>query len=76
MTENPSTRPAPRWGLRTLAFLTLAAAAVLTSNVMYARDDTSLVLLTFGGTVLGLIGAAWCSLRGLWTLLGSGTRGR
>lgn len=68
-------RSAPRWGLRTLAFLTLAAASVLTSNLLYARGDTSWVLLTFGGTVIGLLGAAVCSLRGLWALLGSGPRG-
>ena len=64
-------RSAPRWGLRTLAFLCLAAAAVLTSNVMYARGDSSLVLFTLAGTVVGLVGAAYCSLRGLWTMLGS-----
>ncbi len=75
MAANRSGRPAPRWGLRTLAFLTLAAACVLTSNLMYARDDASWVLLTFGGTVIGLVGAAVCSLRGLWTMLGSGPRG-
>ena len=69
-------RTAPRWGLRTLAFLTLAAASILTSNVMYARDDASLVLLTFAGTVIGLVGAAVCSLRGLLAMHGSRPRGR
>lgn len=69
-------RPAPRWGLRTLAFLTLAAVSILTSNVMYARDDASLVLVTFAGTVIGLVGAAVCSLRGLLAMHGSRPRGR
>jgi hypothetical protein len=69
-------RPRPRWGLRTLGFLTLAAASILTSNVMYARDDASLVLLTFAGTVIGLVGAAVCSLRGLLAMHWSRPRGR
>ena len=67
-------RSSPRWGVRTLAFLCLAAAAVLTSNLMYARGDSSVVLLTLAGTLIGLGGAAYCSLRGLWTMLGSRSR--
>lgn len=58
----PRTR---RWGLRTLAWLVLALGSVLAANAFYARDVTDFVLATFAGTVLGLVGAAYCSIRGL-----------
>ena len=54
-----------RWGIRTLAWLALAAVSVLASNAFYARDVTDFVLATFAGTVVGFVGAAYCSLRGL-----------
>lgn len=57
-----------RWGLRTLAFLSLAAGSILAANVLTATDEAGVndyVLLTFTGTVVGLVGAAVCSIRGL-----------
>ena len=46
-------KPKPkRWGLRTLAFLALALASVLTSSILSQR-------------LVGLAGAAYCSFRGL-----------
>ena len=58
----------PRWGVRTLAFLTLAVASILTSNVMYAQGNDDLVLLTTAGTLIGLVGGAICTVRGLMAL--------
>ena len=55
----------PRWGLRTLAFLALALVSVLASNAFYARGVTDFVLATLAGTVVGFVGAAYCSIRGL-----------
>lgn len=62
----------PRWGLRTLGFLALALVSVLAANAFYARDVTDFVLATFAGTVVGFVGAAYCSIRGLqaWNGLG------
>lgn len=54
-----------RWGLRTLAFLALAAASVIASNVLYTIGNDDFVLLTFAGTVVGIAGATVCSIRGL-----------
>jgi hypothetical protein len=54
-----------RWGLRTLGFLVLAGGSLLVRNLMYASDNTGFVLLTFIGLVIGLVGAAVCSVRGL-----------
>jgi hypothetical protein len=67
-TEPPS-RTGPRWGLRTLGFLTLALASVLLSNLDAADGRSDYALLTFLGTVVGLVGAAWCTVRGIreWT---------
>lgn len=63
--RSPGGASQPRWGLRTLGFLALAAASVLTSNLMYARGVDDLVLLTFAGTVIGFVGAGTCTVRGL-----------
>lgn len=57
-----------RWGVRTLAFLALAAVSIMTSNVMYAQGDDSLALLTTAGTLIGLAGAGTCTVRGLLAL--------
>ena len=57
--------PHKRWGLRTLAFLGLAAASILVSNLLRAEGIDDFILVTFGGTVIGLLGAAVCSIRGL-----------
>jgi hypothetical protein len=56
---------AKRWGLRTLAYLTLAAASIITSNWMRLTGNDGLILLPFIGLVVGLIGAAVCSVRGI-----------
>ena len=61
-----------RWGIRTLGWLALALVSVLASNAFYARDVTDFVLATFGGTVVGLVGAAYCSIRGLQAWQGLG----
>jgi hypothetical protein len=52
-----------RWGLRTLAFLSLAFVSILVSNALSAtgRDLPILFLVT----LVGLIGAGYCSYRGL-----------
>jgi hypothetical protein len=53
-----------RWGLRTLAFLGLAAASIILSNWMRMTGNTDVILLTFIGTVVGLVGAAYCTVKG------------
>lgn len=50
----------PRWGVRTLGFLTLAFACILVSNAMDRYTAVTLV-----GLLAGLIGALYCSVRGL-----------
>ena len=62
----------PRWGLRTLAWLALALTSVLAANAFYARDVTDFVLATLAGTVVGFVGAAYCSIRGLQAWQGLG----
>ena len=54
-----------RWGLRSLAFLGLAAASIILSNWMRMTGNTDVILLTFVGTVVGLVGAAVCTVRGI-----------
>jgi hypothetical protein len=54
-----------RWGLRSLAFLGLAAGSIILSNWMRMTGNTDVILLTFIGTVVGLVGAAVCTVRGL-----------
>ena len=54
-----------RWGLRSLLFLGLAAGSIIVSNWMRMTGNTDVIFLTFIGTVVGLAGAAVCTLRGL-----------
>ncbi len=54
-----------RWGVRSLLFLGLAAASIILSNWMRMTGNTDVILLTFIGTVVGLAGAAVCSVKGL-----------
>jgi hypothetical protein len=54
-----------RWGVRTLAFLALAAASVITSSVLTSQGVHSFGLVTFIGLVVGLGGATFCSIRGI-----------
>ena len=49
----------PRWGLRTLGFLGLAFIAVVTSAALGHHT-----VGTLGSLLFGLIGAAYCSVRG------------
>jgi hypothetical protein len=51
-----------RWGVRTLAFLTLALAAVVISGVQGHYTILTLALL-----LTGFAGAAVCSVKGLMT---------
>jgi hypothetical protein len=59
-----------RWGIRTLAYLGLAAASIMTSNYLRFRGISNFALLTFVGTVVGLVGATVCSIRGLRSMGG------
>jgi hypothetical protein len=54
-----------RWGLRSLAFLALAAASIILSNYMRLSGNDDYALLPFIGMVTGLVGAAVCSIRGI-----------
>lgn len=65
---------AARWGIRTLAWLALALVSVLASNAFHDRGVTDFVLATFAGTVIGFVGAAYSSLRGLQAWQGLGRR--
>ncbi len=50
----------PRWGLRTLGFLGLALLAMVT-----AVSLGGYTFGTFGSLLFGLIGAGYCSIKGL-----------
>ena len=52
-------KPRP-WGIYTLAFLILAFAMVVVSTT-----QKHYTLLTLIGLVVGLVGAAWCTVKGL-----------
>jgi peptidoglycan/LPS O-acetylase OafA/YrhL len=52
----------PRWGLRTLGFLALAALAVLTYDTL---RENGVPLIGFIGLTVGLVGATVCSVQGL-----------
>jgi hypothetical protein len=54
-----------RWGLRTLAYLVLAAGSIILSNWMRMTGNVEVILLPFIGTVVGLVGATYCTIRGL-----------
>lgn len=62
MTDPSSTPPGrgPRWGLRTLGFLILAMIAMITSQAMGGYTYGS-----FGSLLFGLLGAGYCSAKGL-----------
>jgi peptidoglycan/LPS O-acetylase OafA/YrhL len=57
--QSPPKRP-PRWGLRTLGFLGLALAAIVTSASLGHHTFG-----TLGSLLFGLIGAAYCSVKGV-----------
>jgi len=60
-------RPAPqrKWGIRTLLFLGLAAASIILSNWMRMTGNTDVILLTFIGLLVGLIGATVSTIKGI-----------
>ena len=53
-----------RWGVRLMLFLGLAAASIVLSNWMRMTGNTDVILLTFIGTVVGLVGATVSTIRG------------
>ena len=59
-------RPAPqrKWGIRTLLFLGLAAGSIILSNWMRMTGNTDVILLTFIGLLVGLIGATISTIQG------------
>lgn len=62
MNDEPRRSGRRRWGLRTLAFLVLAAASLLFYNQL---REHGLALLTTMGLLVGLVGAAVCTVRGV-----------
>jgi hypothetical protein len=54
-----------RWGVRSLLFLGLAAASIILSNWMRMTGNTDVILLTFIGLLVGLIGATVSTIQGL-----------
>jgi purine-cytosine permease-like protein len=55
----------PRWGVRAMLWLGLAFASVITSNGLLNSGNDDWVIATFVGTIVGLAGAAYCSIRGI-----------
>ena len=53
-----------RWGVRLLLFLGLAAASIVLSNWMRMTGNTDVILLTFIGLLVGLIGATISTIQG------------
>ena len=54
-----------RWGIRTLLYLGLAAGSIILSNWMRMTGNVDFILLPSLGTLVGLVGAAVCTVRGL-----------
>ncbi len=52
-----------RWGVRTLVYLAIALVSILASIL-----QGHYTLLSLAGLLIGLVGAAICSIRGLSTL--------
>jgi hypothetical protein len=52
-----------RWGVRSLAFLALSFLAIFVSMVQHHYT-----VLTFAAVVIGFIGAAYSSIRGLMSM--------
>jgi hypothetical protein len=65
----PSAPKPKRWGLRTIGFVILATVALFTA---LAQGYNSWG--TFGCTVVGFVGAGYCTYRGLKQLLGGTSR--
>ena len=56
----PPERRRPRWGLRTLGFLGLSFLSLVTALTQGYHNFG-----TFGSLVFGLVGAGYCSIKGL-----------
>ena len=63
--ERPPADRQPRWGVRALWFLALAALALVVAAAQ-GRHTVG----TLGSTIIGLLGAARCSLLGVRALHG------
>ena len=48
-----------------MLWLGLAFVSVVTSNALTTSGNTDWVVVTFLGTIAGLAGAAYCSIRGI-----------
>jgi len=64
--KGPPERRRPRWGLRTLGFLGLTLLAIVTSASLGHHT-----VGTLGSLLFGLIGAAYCSVKGFRVALDS-----
>ncbi len=62
----PPQKRRPRWGLRTLGFLGLVLLAIITSASLGGHTFG-----TLGSLILGLVGATYCSVKGLRVALDS-----
>lgn len=60
MSRGTPTRKGPPWGVLTLAFLTLAFVMVVLSSTAGRYTGTTLL-----GLIVGLLGATWCTVKGL-----------
>jgi beta-fructofuranosidase len=56
----PRQRKPPRWGWRALGFLTLAVVSLVTAQLQ-GQHTTG----TMGSLIIGILGAAYCSVRGV-----------
>ena len=63
--ERPPRPRRPRWGVRTLAFLGLAMVSALTVNTLADLHVTTWAPVAGLGFLVGVLGAAYCSYRGL-----------
>lgn len=57
--------PSASWGVRCLLFLGLALACLLLANLFWSRGQGALLLICNTGVIVGLVGAAVCSVLGL-----------
>ena len=59
-TQSPPLARRPRWGLRTMGFLILVMVALITATTQGHHT-----VGTAGSTFFGIIGAGYCSIRGV-----------
>jgi hypothetical protein len=64
-------RPRKRWGVRTLWWLLFAFCCLVVSYLLVLADKAAMTPWAFLGIVVGLTGAAYCSIRGIasWSWL-------